>query len=425
VTDSEHHRLFYPLYAPLRFVHLRQHIALRRVSSAAESLSHKHKGRRTARGVRHTKYDFRILTFSSALRVTPAHSSMARPPPRKRKRIVQVAGATALLPSLALTGFFVLFALSIFTKQVILSALSIVSAALNTCACVAILLFTISTSNRKRTYRLCGAVPSVLAGVASACALGWMGIRHHGLPPTIFGWDSFHLLLIGFGIYTVTVILQSIFWSIINLSQASADHESNTRVGSCRQCANSTEGPCHSPALSSSKSSLASTIRDSRHPFVTQIYQSTSSGAGSSQPEDKDKRRAVEINHFDDWETSDISVTERVAASLAVAEREAIEEQEATRRSDKPQKTGHKATYHTTRPPSSILESDISVPERQNSPPLPESEISPRNGVLTMPMNAAFAHSVAGFTNRSGVLLPRESIPGGTGKWLARSRAVD
>ncbi|KAF8544141.1 hypothetical protein BDD12DRAFT_873507 [Trichophaea hybrida] len=349
---------------------------------------------------------------------------MARPPSRKRKRIIQVAGATALLPSLALAGFFVLFALSIFTQQTILSAISIVSAALNTCACVAILLFTISTSNHKRTYRLCGAVPSVLAGAASACALGWMGVRHHNLPRIIFGWDSFHLLFIGFGIYVVTLVLQSIFWTMINLSQASADHESNVRKGFCRQCTKSTEGACPSPALSSSKSSLASTIRDPRHPFITQVYHSAS-GAASSPPEDKDQRRAAEVNHFDDWETSDVSVTERVAASLAVAEREAIEEQEAARGFVKPQKTERKATYHSTRPPSSILGSDTSVSERRNSPPLPESEISPRNGAFMIPMNAVFARQVSGYTNRRGVLLPMESIPGGTGKWLARSRAVD
>ena len=154
----------------------------------------------------------------------------------------------------------------------------------------------------------------------------------------------------------------------------------------------------------------------------------------------------VEVNHFDDWETSDVSVTERVAASLAVAEQEAMEEERQQQRQQaggdggggggdggsitsttsttapaSSSKSRQMVAYDTILlPASSVCESEGSGegsggeggggggggtgvgPERRSSPPLPENDVSPRSCAFMLPVNAVLVNSVPRFTMRSG-----------------------
>ena len=439
---------------------------------------------------------------------------VAHPFSRRRRRIIQAVGATALLSSAIVSVFFVLIALSASSQHVLLT-ISIVSAVLNICACVPILLFTAllsspSSSRSKRGYRLCGAVSAATAGLASAATLGWLAVRRNDLPPTILGRSSLHLVLVGFGVYLATIVLQSVFFTAINLPSPTTTTTTTTtdsgdelghwwrrrRQGWSGQSNSEAATVAYpSPAASASKLSLSSTIRDPKHPFVAQLYhhlphnsKTLRNGGGGSptsalfsstsltphhrhHPHEANRQTAVavvEVNHFDDWETSDVSVTERVAASLAAAEQEAMEEERQQRQQAggdgggdgggsitsttsatapaSSSKSRQMAAYDAILlPASSVCESEGSGeggggsggggtgggPERRSSPPLPENDVSPRSCAFMLPVNAVLASSVPRFTMRSGGGGGRGGRGvgaggavaggggGGTGKWSA------
>jgi hypothetical protein len=344
--------------------------------------------------------------------------------------------------TIAAALFFILFALSTFDQLAILSIVSIVAAVVDVGACVPVALFALFPSSRKQTLRIAGIVPCLLAAVVSACVLGWMGLRQQDLPQLILGKNSTHVLLGAFAVLVLTIALQSVFWTILFISSPAPlnnDQESNppATTAPCR-CAHrrSTDVAFSAPALATCKSPLGSTIPDSKHrSFITQVYHSAASpkakgrggGGGSLYTiEDKEDAQSMatvatshrsEVNHFDDWETSDVSATERVAATLAV-----IQQEEEAEEGPQP----------PTRPSSSVYSSDHSVPERRCSPPLPETDVvssprTPRRDAFQFPVNAALASPMSTrFPFRGGgAAAGGASDLGGTGKWLARSPTTE
>jgi hypothetical protein len=331
--------------------------------------------------------------------------------------------------------FFILFALSAFNQLAILSIVSIVAAAMDVGACVPVALFALFPSSRKQTLRIAGVIPCLLAAVVSACVLGWIGLRQQDLPQLILGQNSTHVLLAGFAVLVLTIALQSVFWTILFIScpaPVNNDRESGppATTAPCRcACRRSSDVAFPSPALSTCKSPLGSTIPDPKHrSFITQVYHSAASpkakcrggGGGSLYTiEDKEDAQSMatvatshrsEVNHFDDWETSDVSATERVAATLAVIRQE------------------EEAEEGPTRPSSSVYSSDHSVPERRCSPPLPETDVvsSPRThrrDAFQFPANAALISPISPrfLCRDGGAAAGGASDLGGTGKWLARS----
>jgi len=323
-----------------------------------------------------------------------------------RLRIFQAVGLTALLPTLVTAAFFIIYTVSSSIQHSILSVVSVVSAALSLCTCIPILVFTVyHPSCRRRLYRQLGAIASGLAAMASACALGWMGLRQQDLPRNIFGRNPVHVVLAGSAVYIVAVIMHSVFWTMLLAFSVSSpspntDREANTPPPPRCLCAarENLNLPLPSPTFSAGKQSIDSSIRASKHrSFVAQLYQSPGPTAQKPSPslsmgvspfspmytiKGKDvqtsslvtvssHRSPSEINHFDDWETSDVYATERVAASLAVVERETM--QEATIPPiaiPVPRKLPLEPG-----PVSSVYESEISVLERVNSPPLPENDV--------------------------------------------------
>jgi hypothetical protein len=373
-----------------------------------------------------------------------------------RKRIIHAVGATALVPTVAAVAFSIIYALSTYPHHLTLTALSIVSAALNFTSCISILLFTFLPP-QKLLHRLLGAIPSVLSATLSALTLDWLTLEHDALPPNTLGANTFHLLLAGFGTYSLLLVAQSIFWTFINISHKPAIDLETSPTFFCRSNRRTVDlsFPSTDNSCSQSVSSLTSTIHDTKNPYITRIYHTTAS-ATSSKPTLVHKTSPTntgfaplqpipdaemplsagwERNHFDDWETSDISMTERVTATLAAAEREVLEEEKQYNRGRSTHRNGNgngngkarkarpkpldlglpNATHLSAnfRPESGesgvsgvsqAISTATSLPERRMSPPLP---LSPRN--------KDFGQVETGYT----------IAPGGTGRWLMRSRSQD
>lgn len=353
-------------------------------------------------------------------------SVLANPPPPRqrmapRTRTLRAVGATDLVSTTVVALFFLLYAISTtLDRLAILSIVSIVAAVLNIGSCVPITLFAISPSTRGRALRLSGILPCLIAVVVSACVLGWMGLRQQYLPKLILGQNSAHVLLAGFAVFIVMVVLHSVFWTVLLLSTPNPiknDRESNPPATTtlCRCAHRSVDVAFPSPTLCASKSSLGSTIRVPKHrSFIAKVYRPTApkgKGHGSLYTiEDKDvqsmatvvshRSPRAEFKHFDDWDTSDLSAKERVAASLAAIQQE--EAEEAIKGLGITTTIKHDPATINGRPTSSIYSSEHSVPERRSSPPLPENDVAspssfrrdafqfPVNAVLTSPVSTRF-----------------------------------
>ncbi|KAI5790233.1 hypothetical protein EDC01DRAFT_630929 [Geopyxis carbonaria] len=375
-------------------------------------------------------------------------------PSLTRKRILRCMGATALAPSATSTVLFVLDSISASLHNSPVTVVCIVSSITGTFNFLLLLLFTIYPLHNAFRYRLCGAISSFLAGVVAAITLGWLNIRKQDLPPNIVGQNSTTMVVAGFGVFIVTAIAQAAFWTTLVLSSNAAERRvilPRTHIRKPSKPIMEMRSP--SPTLSP-KQSYQSTIETKHSSIISQILPSVKSPTNSKHRSSHiseyissisetvvtnhkitaHRSMEAEVNHFDAWETSDLTVQERVAASLAEVERETMAEQEAAQglgitgnRRGSAGSVQSSVFSGIIRPVSTIYENDIQTTEiqRQGSPPLPENELTPRSFTFPTPIKAAMTsprYQVRRGSRESGELRGATAL-GGTGKWLGSPRA--
>jgi len=350
-------------------------------------------------------------------------------PVPSRKRTVQALGATAFIPTVVTTIFFTFYSVSTSVHHSMLAIVSIVATVLNICSCILILLFTAFPSHHPRVYRLSGVLPSLLAGMFSAAALAWMNARREDMPIQVVGRSTAAMMSGGFVVFVVAIIAQVVFWTTLILSSASLATVDkmfdSLPTFPCQLVKPKTKISFPSPAASSNKSSIEITVRHSKHrSFVSQVLSSKVRCHGSqcstlkstignpqhNSSSASSRTYVAERNHFDDWETSDVSVEEHVAASLAVVEQEAMEELGLGITT--PRGTDIGTCSHALQTVTKDREAERVFMERTTSPSLPESEVTPRSA--TFPLKAL---RVSSFSTRS-TIRGSGSMTGETRNWL-------
>lgn len=278
---------------------------------------------------------------------------------------------------------------------------------------------------------------TVLAVILSTLALGWMSFRPQDMPNIVFGRDRDPMVIAGFSLFVVSLVFQTIFWTL--------------QVFTCpRSSDKSKEGLEFTPAEIAEKSippydfspnPSPTTLGDKKYSaFVENVLHHTPNLYNSTVlyvTETPPLTEHVEVDPFDAWDTSDVGATHRAACALAVGLGIFKPVKNAVA-GGVPEENG----AGTNRIEEEVDDVQIHVPvlERQNSPPIPDYDMTPRS--TSFPAGIFREHtSIAGigrkptlvvspigesreFDEGSGRLVPTRSPRGdlGTGKWLVRSQ---
>lgn len=354
-----------------------------------------------------------------------------------RKRMLTVTGAIALMTAVSTTILFILYSAST-SPQPSIQAISIISAALNCSSCVTIALFTFITLQQTKTFRLCGAVPSIFSIAVSTVTLGRIITRRGDPLPNVVGQNPSSIAIAGFAILVIAVMAQTLFWTTCILSPSCNGPVEVFDLPKPNEHDEPFVNFSFPSRLSPThKSTVKTTVHELKyHPHVTQISHSSSPKPSYEPPVRVSSTSSIvlqnahtsivkvaspqvletEINHFDDWETSDVHARERVADSLAAAEREELDNVTVGGLTAAPARCGRSLSVST------IYENEVHTVgiDRQNSPPLPENELSPRSAMFTIPPRAVLASPVTlNFTLPDARVCGGDAF-GGTGKWLGR-----
>jgi len=241
-----------------------------------------------------------------------------------------------------------------------------------------------SYGSPKRPCLLVGISSTVLAGIASAFTLGWLNLRPEGLPELMYGRARTLLIVIGFALFVASLIAQTIFWTLhvtVNphFGLSSGDEEASpTKLagGNDISSAPPTTTSASETSLKEKKDRIlnynlqpAPVRPQLRH---SSVYYVTSTSVTTSTP------ASVEVDHFDTWDTSDVGDIQRAACTLAIAESGGpvmglgiyapeIEVTAADSTEDQVPEDPREVRVR------------IQIPERQNSPPIPDYDMTPRS----------------------------------------------
>ncbi|RPB05600.1 hypothetical protein L873DRAFT_520467 [Choiromyces venosus 120613-1] len=359
-------------------------------------------------------------------------------------KILRFLGLLTLLLLASTTILFVLYSISAISIRSAFPSSCITATALNLTTCL-LLIITVIYGSPKRLCLLVGITSTVLAGISSAFALGWMNFRPEGLPKSMYGHPRTLLVVIGFALFVVSLIMQTIFWTL--------HVTTNPQLGSmpCDEEASPTRPmekngiPLALPTTNASQTSLeekkdrilsrnlqpAPVRPQLRH---SSVYYVTSAPAATETP------ASVEVDHFDTWDTSDVGDIQRAACTLAIAESEGpimglgIYTPEI-------EVTAVDTTEDQVPQDPREVQVCIQIAERQNSPPIPDYDMTPRSANFP---TGPLGDNVSSPPTSSTILcrpLAEESEPSdnisqsfiesrgprgdlGTGKWLVRSQTT-
>jgi len=235
----------------------------------------------------------------------------------------------------------------------------------------------------KRPCLLVGITCTVSAGIASAFTLGWLNLRPEGLPELMYGRARTLLIVIGFALFVASLITQTIFWTLHVIVNPHFSLRSGDEEASPTKPAGGDGVSSAPPATNASETSLKEKkdwiLNHNLQPVPVRpqlrhssVYYVTSTSATNSTP------ASVEVDHFDTWDTSDVGDIQRAACTLAIAESEGpgmglgicapeIEVAAADSTEDQVPEDPREVR---------VL---IQASERQNSPPIPDYDMTPRS----------------------------------------------
>lgn len=297
----------------------------------------------------------------------------------------------------------------------------------------------------KRPCLLVGIASTVLAGIASAFTLGWLNLRPEGLPELMYGRARTHLIVIGFALFIASLITQIMFWTLHvtanpHLGLRSGDEEASPTKPAGKNCI-SPAPPIANASETSLKEKEDRILNHNLQPALVRpqlrhssVYYVTSTSATTSTP------ASLEVDHFDTWDTSDVGDIQRAACTLAIAESGdpimglgiCAPEIEVTA-----------ADSTEDQVPEDPREVRVRIPiaERQNSPPIPDYDMTPKSasfptGLLSDDVSSPrksstiFCSPLAeeleprGDSSQSFIELRRPQEDLETRKWLVRSQTT-
>ncbi|PWW78069.1 hypothetical protein C7212DRAFT_343290 [Tuber magnatum] len=354
------------------------------------------------------------------------------------RQTIRLLGLLTLLLSASTAILLVLYSISAASIHSNLPSSCITAAVLDLAACF-FLVITVIYGSPKRPCLLAGITSTALAGIASAFALGWMNFRPEGLPESMYGRARTLLVVIGFALFVVSLIMQTIFWTLHITTNPHLGPRSGDEEASSVKPAEKDGIPSALPTTIASKASL----EEKKDRFLNRnlqpaplrpqlrhssVYYVTSAPA------------SVEVDHFDAWDTSDVGDIQRAACTLAVAESEGpimglgiyTPEIEVT--------AAHSAEDRVPEGPRGVR-IGIQIVERQNSPPIPDYDMTPRSAsfptcLLRDDVSSLRASSTifcsplaevpepSDNSSQSSLELRGSQGDLGTGKWLVRSQTT-
>lgn len=267
------------------------------------------------------------------------------------------------------------------------------------------------------------------------------------MPNTMFGRDRDPLVIAGFSLFVVSLVFQTIFWTLHVFTCLRPSNKLEELESAPTEVA---EKPF--PSLNFTPTNFSQTTLgfDKYSTFIlrpasthTKLHNSTILYVTETPPFTEP---AAEVDPFDTWDTSDVGATQRAACTLAALEYERnmnvaiglgiiAPADNATAGNDVEES---KAEKPGTAEVVDDVQIHVPVVERQNSPPIPDYDMTPRStsfpagifpvaGVGRVP---ALVVSPIGecreFDEGSGKLVNTRSPPEdlGTGKWLVRSQTM-
>lgn len=281
---------------------------------------------------------------------------------------------------------------------------------------------------------------TVLAVILSTLALGWMSFRPQDMPNIMLGRDRDPMVIAGFSLFVVSLVFQTIFWTL--------------QVFTCPRSSDKSKGGLEStppeiaeksiPPYDFTPSKLSSTaVGDEKYSaFVENVLHHTPNLYNSTVlyvTETPPVTEHVEVDPFDAWDTSDVGATHRAACTLAVGLGIFKPVKNAVAGGSPEESEVEKVRIDDE---VDDVQIHVSILERQNSPPIPDYDMTPRS--TSFPAGIFREHASMTGTGRrptlvvspigesrefdegSGRLVPTRGPRGdlGTGKWLVRSQTM-
>lgn len=259
------------------------------------------------------------------------------------------------------------------------------------------------------------------------------------MPNIMFGRDRDPMVIAGFSLFVVSLVFQTIFWTlqVFTCPRSSDKSKEEGLESSLAEVAETPIlpydlTPTNLSSTTAGDKKYSSFVENVLH-HTPNIYNSTVLYVTETPPVTE---HAVEMDPFDAWDTSDVGATQRAACTLAVGLGIFKTFNSAVVVGDP-----GKSEIETNRTDEDI-QIHVPVLERQNSPPIPDYDMTPRS--TSFPAGIFGEHApMAGsgrrptlvvspigesreFDEGSGRLVPTRSPRGdlGTGKWLVRSQTM-
>lgn len=267
------------------------------------------------------------------------------------------------------------------------------------------------------------------------------------MPEIMFGHKRDPLVIAGFSLFVVSLVFQTIFWT---LQAFTCPHSSGKAEELEFTPAEVAEKPA--PSFDFTPTNFPQTLGDEKYStFVDHIIHHTPNLPNSTVLYVTEKppatELAVETDPFDAWDTSDVGATQRAACALVANEYEKNMDAAVGLGIFTPVDNVVAAGdggIEARGAGEKVHDVQIHVPvlERQNSPPIPDYDMTPRS--TSFPVGIFREHASIASTGRrptlvvspigesrefdegSGKLVPTRSPRGdmGTGKWLVKSQTM-
>lgn len=284
-------------------------------------------------------------------------------------------------------------------------------------------------------------ISTLLAVIFSTLALGWMSFRPQDMPNTMFSRDRDPMVIAGFSLFVVSLVFQTIFWTLQAFTSSRSPGRSKAEELESTP-AEVAEKPITSCDFTPTNLSPTAVGGEKYSAFVDHVLHHTPNFYNSTVlyvTETPPVTEPVEVDPFDAWDTSDVGATHRAACTLAVGLGIFKPVNSAVAGGGPGE-----SEVEIDRTEEEVRDVQIHVPalERQNSPPIPDYDMTPRSTSFPAGIFGGYAPMVGTgrrptlivspigesreFDEGSGRLVPTRSPRGdlGTGKWLVRSQTM-